>query len=151
MDDFKLIRGNINVYPKEDEPNHSWVEKNGFVYDTTDGFKWKKEIYYQYFDAEPIEIYNKDNYMSLVFYQKELERTKIQLDDMDILLQLELIELLEREEPYINQYRLLEEINIFRKNKNLTKRLPKEIVEEYKRIVIELMEEDKKIRKSLKK
>ena len=141
MDNFKLIRGNINVYPEKAEPNHSWVEKDGFVYDTTDGFKWKKEIYYKYFEAVPIEIYDKDNYMSFDFYQTELTRTKVKLDDINILLVLELIELLESEDPSINHYTLLEEINIFRKNRNLTKRLPKEIVEEYKRVVFELIEE----------
>lgn len=151
MDDFKLIRGNINIYPIEEEPNHSWVEKNGFVYDTTDGFCWKKEIYDKYFQAVPMEIYDQDSWMNFDFYQKELEKTKTELDDINILLMLEFIELLEIEDPSINYHTLLEEIRIFRENKKLTKRLSKEIVEEYKRMVFQRMDESQKKSKEKEK
>lgn len=129
MDHFKLIRGNINTYPIKNKPNHSWVEKDGFVYDTTDGFKWKKEIYYKYFGATPIEIYDQDSYMNLSFYQTELERSRITLEDNNLILLLELLELLEKEESAVNYDRLLNEINILRETKNLTKRLSRENVE----------------------
>lgn len=158
MDDFKLIRGNINVYQVREEPNHSWVEKDGFVYDTTDGFKWKKEIYYQYFGAVPIETYNKDNYMNFEFYQQELEKAVIKPDDIELLLNLELVELLETEDPSLNHHTLLEEITIFRENKNLTNRLPQEFVEGYKKMMFELMteieetnNEENKMKKSVEK
>lgn len=47
MDSFRLVHGNIHIYPKNSEyPNHSWVEKDGYVYDPTDGCKYEKELYY---------------------------------------------------------------------------------------------------------
>lgn len=152
MDDFKLIRGNINVYPIEDEANHSWVEKDGYVYDTTDGFKWKKEIYYKYFDAVPIEVYEKDNCLDVEFYQKELLKGKMQLDEMPTLLMLELIELLDSEEHSVNHNFLLEEIRVFRREKNLMDRLPKEIVLDFKKFYFDMMREiEEKVEKQLKK
>lgn len=46
LDNYTIVRGNINRYPIGEEPNHSWVEKERWVYDTTDGFKWERELYY---------------------------------------------------------------------------------------------------------
>jgi len=49
MNHFHLVHGDINCIEKNDEyPNHSWVEKDGFVYDTTDGFKWEKNYIMNY-------------------------------------------------------------------------------------------------------
>ena len=43
MEHFTLVHGDVNfIVLDEKDPNHSWVEKDGFVYDTTDGFRWDK-------------------------------------------------------------------------------------------------------------
>lgn len=58
LDNYTIVRGNINLYPIEEGSNHSWVEKNrSWVYDTTDGFRWERELYYDLFDARPIKTY----------------------------------------------------------------------------------------------
>ena len=47
MQSFKLVHGNVSEYPLNfNYPNHSWVEKDGYVYDPTDGCKYEKEFYY---------------------------------------------------------------------------------------------------------
>ena len=50
MEHFTLVHGDVNfIVLDEKDPNHSWVEKDGFVYDTTDGFRWDKDLYYELF------------------------------------------------------------------------------------------------------
>mgnify|MGYP003297928216 CR=1 FL=1 len=61
MDKFKLVHGDVNFIVLNDEyPNHSWVEKDGFVYDTTDGFRWDKDLYYELFQPVVREVYTEE-------------------------------------------------------------------------------------------
>ena len=71
MSYFKLVHGNINIYPKNLEyPNHSWVEKDGYVYDPTDGYKLDKSLYYRIFEPEVVEIYDENSVNDYDFYQE---------------------------------------------------------------------------------
>lgn len=143
LDYYTIVRGNINIYPIDDEPNHSWVEKDGWVYDTTDGFKWEKQLYYDLFDAKPIEMYNENNYHNFWFYQKEMKHQHKCEDQTTLVLILELIELLELEKPTFHSGYLQGEIDFQREKEGITERLPKEVVKEYKKIVFEMVEKQK--------
>lgn len=60
IEDGIYVRGNINEYPIRKEPNHAWVENDEFVYDTTDGIIYKKDFYYDYYEAEATEKITKE-------------------------------------------------------------------------------------------
>ena len=50
MDSFTLVHGDVNFLPLNDEyPNHSWVERDGYDYDTTDALRWDTKLYYKLF------------------------------------------------------------------------------------------------------
>ena len=136
MECFRLVRGNINIYPIDDKPNHSWVEKDGWVYDTTDGFKWEKSLYYKLFDATVIEEYDENNYIDCEFYQKQLEKCEIPPLEQTAML-IELIELLEIDDPGVNFDRLIGEITNFRNRKRIVKKFPEEVI---KKFVLEKLE-----------
>lgn len=139
---FKLVRGNISRYPIEPDGNHSWVEKDGWVYDTTDGFRWQKDIYYKVFQATPIDVYDENNYTDSWFYRKELKKT-FPVSKEQSALMIELIEILETEKPHINHKKLMEEINLYREREKITERVPNEVMKEYKQFVLEKLEKQK--------
>lgn len=116
MSEFKLIRGNINEYPIEDEfPNHSWIEKDGYVYDPTDGFKYERDLYYELYNPKIIEEYDEQTLQRDTFYQKlESVLNKKQLDSNALALTLQYLEELELKEPTVNHTALLDEIQICR-------------------------------------
>ena len=64
MDDFLLMRGKVKSleiqYGKE-KSGHGWVESNGWVYDTSMGFKVEKNLYYKLEQPTDIESYTKED------------------------------------------------------------------------------------------
>lgn len=144
LDEFRLVRGNINIYPIGDRPNHSWVEKDGFVYDTTDGFKWEKNTYYELFDATIIEEYNENNYMDFWFYRNQLEKCE-KVPKEQTAMMVELVEMLETEKQWINYECLMSEIAKFRKKEGITKKFPEEVMVKFKKFVLEELEKQKNL------
>jgi len=82
MDDFRIVNGAINslLVKYADEvakdgvsvANHSWVESNGWVYDTTLGLKIKKELYYAMEDPIIRKINTKEDALDFFEYQSIL-------------------------------------------------------------------------------
>ena len=145
MDYFKLVHGDVNFLEKNGNyPNHSWVEKDGFVYDTTDGFKWDKELYYELFQPKVHEIYDDNTIKDYNFYHYIIARSNADMSLVDKSLMIQYIESLEKDEPLINADRLFEEVELWMKNNNITKRLSDEQMRRYKQIVKQLMEESGK-------
>ena len=145
MDHFNLVHGNVNFLQKnESYPNHSWVEKDGFVYDTTDGFKWDKELYYKLFQPEVVEVYDENTIKDYSFYHYILSRADSDLPLVNKALMIQYIESLEIEEPLINAEKLFEEVELWRKNNNITKKLSDEQMSRYKQIVKQLEEDSNK-------
>ena len=118
MDYFRIVRGNVNCYQVDGTCNHSWIEKDGWVYDTTFGFKWKRDIYYDRFDAAPIEIYDENNYLENEFYRDEFKKCEDYINS-DICVLLDVIEEMATVKPSVNDVRLMEEIRLFKEKKNL--------------------------------
>lgn len=119
---FKIINGNINTMAKEELGNHTWVEKDNWVYDVTDGIKWKKDVYYSIYQPLIVSSYNHTNCLKWDFYNKELGSDKVNPFCFDQELMLEIIELLEIENPSSNHDKLIEEIDVFRTEKLLSKK-----------------------------
>lgn len=120
MDHFTLVHGNVNCIPKNDQyPNHSWVEKDGFVYDTTDGFKWEKNLYYQLFSPEVINTYREDDVKTYSFYQDVLRNVKNPILKQEKGLILQYLALLEEENPTPNHTNLLFEIGRYQEQEHL--------------------------------
>lgn len=139
MERFKIVIGNINSFPIESCGNHSWVEVDEWVYDTSDGFKWDKSVYYKVFDAISLEEYDENNYLKSEFYKKELENcTKSSREETAMIIQL--IELLEIENPGLNHNRLVYEINLYRQKENITERFPEDLMIKYKKFVLDELE-----------
>ncbi len=144
MSYFKLIRGNINIYPKNLEfPNHSWVEKDGYVYDPTDGFKWKSELYYRVFKPEVLEVYDEVSIQGDSFYQDATKRLENKTCSKEALaMTLQYIEGIELKEPSMNHTMLLEEIKNCRNRYHITEKYPDSIMKKY----YEMMEDETNIR-----
>lgn len=122
MDKFRIVRANINELKNESLGNHTWIEKDGYVYDVTDGFKWKKEVYYEIYQPEIISSYDEETCKNYDVYQLIMEEIELQKQlSFDSELMLEIIELKESEKKSINHKKLVEEIEIFRKKENLEK------------------------------
>lgn len=139
MDYFKIINGNINLFPSEPNGNHSWVEKDGWVYDTSDGLKWVKDIYYQVFGARVIDEYDETNYLSSWFYRKELMNSSLTPNEHTARM-IDLIEALEIETPHVNHKRLMAEICLYRESFKITKKMSREEIRQYKKIISEELE-----------
>lgn len=142
MDHFKLVHGDVNIYPKNLEyPNHSWVEKDGFVYDPTDGYKWEKELYYHVFEPVVVKEYDEESVQNYSFYQETIQRLgKNDFDKDSVALILQYLELLEAEIPTVNHYFLLEEIEKSRSRYQITRRYSDQVMKKYR----EFMEEENK-------
>jgi len=55
FDDCMLVNGNLSKYANiidDEEFDHSWVEYNDFVYDTSWGMKFDKKLYYELMGVE---------------------------------------------------------------------------------------------------
>ncbi len=135
LDTFTLVHGNVNKFLKDDRyPNHSWIEKDGFVYDTTDGFKWDKELYYRLFEPEVIECYDEVSVEEDPYYQAVLANTKTEPSSKKALaLQLQYLELLEQENHTVNHHRLLEEIEICRRDHQIMFSYSDRLLKEYQK------------------
>lgn len=142
MDHFKLVHGDVNIYPKNLEyPNHSWVEKDGFVYDPTDSYKWEKELYYHVFEPVVVKEYDEESVQNYSFYQETIQRLgKNDFDKDSVALILQYLELLEAEIPTVNHYFLLEEIEKSRSRYQITRRYSDQVMKKYR----EFMEEENK-------
>lgn len=139
MDKFKLVHGDVNFIVLNDEyPNHSWVEKDGFVYDTTDGFRWDKDLYYELFQPVVREVYTEETVKDYGDYQRVLSHSNDEVDPLQLQLMIQYIELLETENPYVNSKFLQNEINIWREKNNVTDRFSDEAMNEYKKILAKL-------------
>jgi len=131
MENFKLVHGDVNIYPKTHYPNHSWVEKDGYVYDPTDGFKYEKNLYYKLYDVEVIESYDEETCKNYKFYQDIIKKyNNADISFLSILLQH--IEEQDDIETNMNHYFLLEEIKKVREKYNIIKRYDKKIMEQYR-------------------
>ena len=142
MDSFKLIHGDVNFITGEcDYPKHSWIEKDGYVYDTTDGLKWKKDLYYSLFEPNVIESYDEISIKDYYMYQQVLSHANEQIELVKLKLIIQYMEMLEQENPYVN-YRLLQrEIDLWREQNGITDRFSDETMEEYKRILVNMKNE----------
>lgn len=134
LKEFRLIRGNIKDYPIEgNEPNHSWVETEEWVYDTTNGFKTKKDLYYELHRPSIIESYDQNTLKQDEYYIKLLNRidTNDQDDKKTAYMVLGLIEHLEKLKPTINGKRLMYEIDEYRKNNLMNIEISKKLMNQY--------------------
>ncbi|MBP3634935.1 MAG: hypothetical protein J6J17_00550 [Bacilli bacterium] len=133
MDKFNLVRGNVSSWAYDIDGNHSWIEKDGFVYDTTKGVKFKKEYYYEIFNPQIIRALNEDNYIDdniymyfLISGMQDVENERRNLE-----LTFKMLEYLEKLKPTINGKRLLNEIEKYRIENPYNEKLPEEIVKKY--------------------
>ena len=82
MDDAVLVRGDNKdlefAYGKENA-GHGWVEKDGWVYDTSLLLKIKKERYYQMYLPSHVHYYSYEEYSNREWYQDIISTT---LDDL---------------------------------------------------------------------
>ena len=62
---------------EKDRSGHGWVEKDGWVYDPTTLYKYKKELYYKIHRPYDLEYYYYDEYSEYPFY-KYLKETKLE-------------------------------------------------------------------------
>ena len=116
MDRFHLVHGDINCIEKNEEyPNHSWVEKDGYVYDTTDGFKWDKKLYYELFEPIVCEVYDENSVQDYLFYQSVIKKEGKEIPPENLALVTQYIEELENEKPGFNHYYLQRELKLWRK------------------------------------
>ena len=139
MSYFKLVHGNINIQPKNLEyPNHSWVEKDGYVYDPTDGYKWEKSLYYRIFEPEVVEIYDENSVNDYDFYQEVINSSSkkdITKDNLTLILQY--LEILEEENPTVNHTLLLDEIEICRQQYHITQKNDDYVMKKYRKLIEE--------------
>lgn len=139
MDHFTLVHGDVNFISKEkDFPNHSWVERDGFVYDTTDGFKWDKKLYYELFQPEVKEVYDEESVKDYDDYQWVLSHADEEIEMERLKLMIQYIELLETENPYVNCEFLQREIDLWREKNGITDRYSDEVMMQYRKILEEL-------------
>lgn len=134
MEHFTLVHGDVNFLPLNNEyPNHSWVEKDGFVYDTSNGFKWNKDLYYLLFEPKIREVYNEESVKDYKDYKEVLKHADDIEDMTSMKLIIQYIEFLETENPTLNYKRLQQEIDIWREKNSVFDRLPDKVIRQYKK------------------
>lgn len=139
MEHFTLVHGDVNfIVLDEKDPNHSWVEKDGFVYDTTDGFRWDKDLYYELFKPVVREIYDENTVKNYDDYQRVLSHSDEEIELERLKLMIQYIELLETEQPYVNSEFLQREIDLWREKNNISDRFSDEVMFQYKKILEDL-------------
>lgn len=134
MNQFNLMIGNINQYPIDKEnPNHSWIEKDGWVYDTTFGLKFKKEVYYSIFDAKVLSSYDENNIIEYDLYKQQFQYFNKETSNSRMVSELtfKMLEYIEKLYPSMNGDKLLNEIKRYREDHPYTDEIPKEIEDEY--------------------
>ena len=135
MNHFHLVHGDINCIEKNDEyPNHSWVEKDGFVYDTTDGFKREKKLYYELFKPIVYEVYDETSVQNYPFYQEVIKKTGKEIPIENLALVTQYIEELENEKPGFNHHYLQRELKLWREKNNIQP-FSKETMTEYRKLM----------------
>ena len=143
MDNFTLVHGDVNFLPLNDEyPNHSWVERNGFVYDTTDGLRWDKKLYYKLFRPVVREVYDENTVCTYDDYQYVLNRAKKDEDMTVLALMIQHIEDIESSSHYVNNKRLLSEINFWRERNGIIEKFPDEVMTELQKTIGTLQNKD---------
>ena len=134
MRSFKLVHGNVNMWaPGVDFPNHSWVEKDGYVYDPTSGCKYEKNFYYKKCEAEVIEVYDEISIQNYDLYNEvnsKINQDNVPLEQLSMMLQY--LEMLELEDNTINHYMLLEEISKCREVYSATTVYDDKVMQKYK-------------------
>ena len=121
MSSFKIVNGNINAINEEELGNHTWVEKEEWVYDVTDGMKWRKDAYYSIYQPNIVSVYDNNECLNWNFYQEEVNGSNTEHFSYDQALMLEMIELLETENPSYTHDKLMKEREIFRKENLISK------------------------------
>ena len=143
MDSFTLVLGDVNFLSLNDEyPNHSWVERDGFVYDTTDGLRWDKKLYYKLFRPVVREVYDENTVCTYDDYQYVLNRAKKDEDMTVLALMIQHIEDIESSNHYVNNKRLLSEINLWRERNGITEKFPDEVMTELQKTIGTLQNKD---------
>ena len=72
MDDFTLVRGKISglrLRYGEEKAGHGWVESGDWVYDTSEGLKFKKSLYYAMESPQVTAIRTKQECLDYDEYQ----------------------------------------------------------------------------------
>lgn len=133
MDKFDLVTANISSYPYDENGNHSFIEKDGWVYDTTKGFKYKKEDYYKLFNPQIVKVLNEDTYINdnVYMYYLTLGSQNVENERKNLELTFKMLEYLEKLRPTINGKRLLMEIEKYRKENPYEGTLKEEEVKKY--------------------
>lgn len=133
MNQFQLVHGDVNCIELNDSyPNHSWVEKDGFVYDPTDGFKWDKNLYYTLFSPIVREVYDENTVANYHYYSEVVSKGHIEIPLEQTALMIQYIEMLNDEEKSVNSERLQGEIDFWRKQNGINYRYSEETMKKYK-------------------
>lgn len=134
MNGYKLVHGNVNTWePGVDCPNHSWVEKDGYVYDTTWGCKFEKDFYYEKYEVEVVQVYDEVSVKDYSLYNEvsqKINKNNVPLEQLSMLLQY--LEMLEKENNTINHYMLLDEISKCREVYGATTVYDDKVMQKYK-------------------
>lgn len=133
MDTFNLVRGNVSRWAYDKDGNHSWIEKDGFVYDTTLGLKYKKGDYYKAFNPQIIRVLNEDTYIDDNIYMYFLTSGMqiVENERRNLELTFKMLEYLEKLKPTTNGKRLLNEIEKYRIENPYNEKLPEAMVKKY--------------------
>lgn len=141
MKNFKIVHGNVNEYPLNTKfPNHSWVEKDAYVYDPTDGIKWNKELYYELQCAEAVDVYDDTTIKDCRVYKDVEQMLCYDNDDVNagtLSLLLQYVESLEIGDNTVNHAMLLEEIKKCRNFYGADFVYPDRAMQKYKEFVRE--------------
>ena len=116
MKHFRLVRGNINAYDIVDYPNHCWVETDEWAYDTSDGFKYRLDVYYELYEPEVIECFDENTCFNDQLYLDFIENSKKEANPFLIECILSSLEYIERLKGSLNGNLLLKEIDMYKKN-----------------------------------
>lgn len=116
LPNFKYVNADITY--GDELINHTWVEVDNTVCDVTDSGTWDKEIYYAIYKPKIISVYDENNINSSSLYKMGISLGNDKYD-IDIELLLAIIKLSEKESEFYDL--LLREIELYRKNNNMTK------------------------------
>lgn len=113
MENYKIIRCNDIRYKTLDYPNHCVVEHDGWIYDTSDGLKYKKELYYSLYKIKVMEELDEKTCLNDEIYCYIVKNIKKQLNTLEIQYFLKALEFIEKKYRTFNSYKLFEEIELF--------------------------------------
>lgn len=142
MERFTLIHGDVNCFDLNDEyPNHSWIEKDVFVYDTTFGLRWDKGLYYSLFKPKIREIYDENTVKYYQDYQKILRDADKKENPLSVQLVIQSLEVSEAKKPSVNQSMLQNEIDLWRQNNGIKDKFSDEHIQGFQKILTNLKTE----------